>query len=396
MRSVQSNRATFFLSAGWGPVVRALPIANRLADYGIPSAFAIGGEIGLQIRAAGFDLIEPKLPPFSVPLDKAAEWWSPYHFLAFHEFDNDTVIAHVEAYRRAISDSHSAVVITDINPLAALAAKSLHVPHITISQSIFLPFRTFHSSEFRLPSALPAINKALARYGVDPLESAEYLDMGAVTFVPSIPEFDPLQNTPSSLHYVGPILGNQLIPLPPTDRSSSTNDAADIFVYPGRPHDTAGSSGQSLLNVVLNALSNLDATVMVATGGHEFEIPEHSCGRLEIVPWQVISSDHKPDLIIHHGGHGACLTAISAGIPSVIIPTHIERKYNARNVAALGCGEFTSLEQSDVHNVRRMIDRVFKNPAYVRECGKWSQTISARNYGGADLVARSIAQMIGS
>ena len=39
---------------------------------------------------------------------------------------------------------------------------------------------------------------------------------------------------------------------------------------------------------------------------------------MEIVPWRVISAKYKPDLIIHHGGHGACLTALSAGIPSVV------------------------------------------------------------------------------
>jgi hypothetical protein len=53
MRSAHSKRVFFFLSAGWGPVVRALPIINRLADYGIASSLAIHGAIGPRIRAAG-------------------------------------------------------------------------------------------------------------------------------------------------------------------------------------------------------------------------------------------------------------------------------------------------------------------------------------------------------
>ncbi len=394
MSSTHSDRVFFFLSAGWGPVVRTLPIANRLVGYGVESLFAIGGTIGPQIRAAGFDLIPLNLPAFNVVVDEVRKFWSPYHFLALHNLDIKPLLGYVEVYRNAIMDGRPDAIVTDINPVAALAVKSLHIPHITISQSLFLPFRKFNSSRWTMPSALPAINKVLTHYGVDPVEFAAYLDVGDVTFDPSLPEFDPIQDAPNSLHYVGPILGNQLITLPSADRFSSTNDLPEIFFYPGRPHDAAGPSGQTLLNVGLSALSSLDATVTVATGGHEFNIPEYSGHKLEIIPWRIISPDYKPSLIIHHGGHGACLTAISAGIPSVIVPTHAEREYNARNLAALGCGEFVPMDQIDVRHVRQAIEGVIKNPAYADTCTQWSHTIAARNYGGADLAARIISCLI--
>ncbi len=393
MRSTHSKRVFFFLSAGWGPLVRALPIINRLVDYGIASAFAVGGTISPQIRAAGFDLIPLRLPAFDAPAQEVREWWSPYHFLALRGLAIETLLDHVEAYRKAISDGGPALVVTDINPIAALAAKSLQVPHVTISQSLFLPYRKLNSTRWAIPVALPAINSVLNHYGVGLVESAEYLEVGDITFVPSIPEFDPMQDAPPTLHYVGPILGNHLVPLPSGDRSTSTNAIPEIFFYPGRPHDTTGASGQALLNVGLRALSALDATVTVATGGHDFIIPEYSGRRLEIVPWRVISPAYKPNLIIHHGGHGACLTALSAGIPSVIVPTHAEREYNARNLAALGCGEFVAMDQIDVHHIRQAIDNVIRSPVYARECALWSKTIAARRYGGADLAAHIIMQM---
>src|SRR3954452_25610616 len=127
MRSTHSNRVFFFLSAGWGPVVRTIPITNRLVDYGIASSFAIGGTIAAQIRAGGFDLIELSLPP----VDELQGWWSPYHFLALHNHDIETLLDHIGAYRKAITDGRPAVVVTDINPVAALAVRSLQVPHIT-------------------------------------------------------------------------------------------------------------------------------------------------------------------------------------------------------------------------------------------------------------------------
>ena len=395
MRRTPANRVFFFLSAGWGPVVRTLPIINRLVDYGISSSLAVGGAINQRICKAGFDVIHLTLPALDAPKELAREWWSPYHFLALPNLNIELLLSQVEAYRKAICDGRPAVVITDINPIAALAARSLHIPHVTISQSLFLPCRKFNSSRWTMPPALPAINKVLAYYGLDPVELPEHLDVGEITFVPSFPEFDPMENVPASFHYLGPILGNQLIPLAPSGhRASSANAKANIFFYPGRPHDAAGASGQGLLNVGLRALSTIDAIVTVATAGYDFNIPEYSGIELEIVPWRVISAGYRPSLIIHHGGHGACLTAISAGIPSVVLPTHAEREYNGRNLAALGCGAFVPMGQIDAPHVRRAIESAMENPAFACESAKWSQTIADRKYGGADLAARIILQTI--
>jgi UDP:flavonoid glycosyltransferase YjiC (YdhE family) len=395
MCSTHQKRVFFFLSAGWGPAVRTLPIMRGLADHGISSSFAMGETLGATIRAAGFDLIELSLPAFNVPASEIRDWWSPYHYLAFHRNDIDPLIHRVDAYRKAISDGRPAAMVTDINPVAALAARSLQVPHITISQSLFLPGRKCDSSRWTMPSALSAINKVLAHYRVDLLESAAHLELGDITLLPSFPEFDPLHNAPPSLEYVGPILGNELIPLRSSPgRPSAAKGMPEIFFYPGRPHDTAGPSGQKLLNVGLTALGDINAAVTVATGGFDFEIPEWPRDQFKIIPWCVISAEYKPNLMIHHGGHGACLTAISAGIPSVVIPTHAEREYNASNLAALGCGEFVPIDQADVPHVRRTIETVLNNPAYASTCAQWRETLAVRRYGGADLAARMILQIL--
>jgi UDP:flavonoid glycosyltransferase YjiC (YdhE family) len=394
MHSTHSARVFFFLSGGWGPLVRTLPIANRLLEFGVASSFAIGGTLGPQIRAAGYDLVALTLPEMSIAAAAAPERWSPYHFLSDHNVETGRLIAQVEAYREAISNGCPAVVITDINPLAALAAKSLRIPHVTISQSLFLPFRKLQSDKWAIPSALPAINKVLAHYGTKLLERAEYLDLGDVTLIPSIPEFDPTQNSPASVHYIGPILGNALIPLAAPDRGLSTSGVPEVLFYPGRPRDAVGASGQVLAKAGLSALSALDVTVTVSTGGYHFDVPDSLGRRIEIVPWRTISPGYKPNLIVHHGGHGACLTAITSGIPSAIVPTHAEREYNARNLAALGCGEFVPMGEIAVQSIRRLIENVLGDPVFAGECRRWSRTIAARKYEGADRAACIITHMI--
>jgi hypothetical protein len=172
------------------------------------------------------------------------------------------------------------VVVTDLNPAGALAARSLQICHVTISQSVFLRDEKSEASRWAIPPALPAVNRVLVHYGVRPLESVAHLELGEATVLPSFPEFDPLPNVPPALEYTGPILGNALIPLGPSSPSSAArNGVPQIFLYPGRPHDGAGPSGQSLLNVGLAALRAVNATVTVATGGSAFEIPEYPTDR---------------------------------------------------------------------------------------------------------------------
>jgi UDP:flavonoid glycosyltransferase YjiC (YdhE family) len=71
-----------------------------------------------------------------------------------------------------------------------------------------------------------------------------------------------------------------------------------------------------------------------------------------------------------------------------------EREYNARNLAALGCGELVASGQIAAEGIRRLIENVLGNPAFARESRRWSRTIAGRKYEGADLAARIIMRMI--
>jgi hypothetical protein len=68
--------------AGWGPVVRTLPIVSRLVDHGIASSVAIG-TIGPE-RAADFDHRDQ--PALTCGRIRPANG-EPYHFLAHHDLD---------------------------------------------------------------------------------------------------------------------------------------------------------------------------------------------------------------------------------------------------------------------------------------------------------------------
>jgi UDP:flavonoid glycosyltransferase YjiC (YdhE family) len=200
MLSMRTKRVLFFLSAGWGPAVRTLPIMRELARHGIACSFAMGETISPVINAAGFDVVELSLPAVEVMADKVRNWWSPYHYVAFQQNDVGPLLHRVEAYRKAILDLAPDVVVTDLNPAGALAARSLQICHVTISQSVFLRDEKSEASRWGIPPALPAVNRVLAHYGVRPLETVTHLELGEATVLPSFPEFDPLPNVPPALN----------------------------------------------------------------------------------------------------------------------------------------------------------------------------------------------------
>jgi UDP:flavonoid glycosyltransferase YjiC (YdhE family) len=103
----------------------------------------------------------------------------------------------------------------------------------------------------------------------------------------------------------------------------------------------------------------------------------------------------KSDLLVHHGGHGSCMTGLSAGTPAVIIPTYSERESNARRVAALGAGDIVLPTETahgekhlSVEELRRKVRGVLSEPSFRVSAGRIARSI--RTYGGASEAARLI------
>jgi UDP:flavonoid glycosyltransferase YjiC (YdhE family) len=108
-----------------------------------------------------------------------------------------------------------------------------------------------------------------------------------------------------------------------------------------------------------------------------------------------IALAERSDLMIHHGGHGSCMTAAYAGTPAVIVPTISERESNARRLAALGVAKFLvpEIDQSgekrlSAEELRDNVKEVLSNPLFAHRAEKLGEKMRA--YGGA----RQAAQLI--
>lgn len=396
------NRIFFSITSGWGPIMRALPIAQLLKAKRYEVLFRAAGPIAEKLNQLGFAAITPEVSRSGKLRPTPRKWWTLDHFLSLHGWrDREYVEQRYLMHRRMIEDCQPDLIVGDISPDASMVANTLNLPYVSIAQSLFLPFKKrvnilwWEKPPKRLPDVSPVINAVLKKHGGGEIEYTEDLMVGIRTLIPSFPEFDPLKSVPPSVLYLGPIVTEELergeaVDLPKT---------GCVFVYPGRPKDSGHSTGELILKFVLPVLRKLGTTAVVSTGSFAYDdmLVREQATNLLFRNWVPMSfvREHGT-LFIHHGGHGTCLASIQFGLPSLVIPTFAERAYNAENLVALGCAKTIHLSQLTQRFVRESIEELVSSQRYSEKAEYWCTEVAKRNYGGAQAAADAISSVLGS
>lgn len=210
-----TKKIFFVLSAGWGPVMRALPVANALKNLGLKTYFHVSGKIAIKTMSdAGHEFATPK--SFPQTGNPKRDWWTLDQLLFdFGWNDQNFVESRFAAYYDVIKSIKPDVMIVDFNSTAMLVARVLKIPTVAIVHSCFHPQRKspyivwWKEPPSRIPTITPVINKILRKYGVNVVSCAEELQIGDITVIPSFPEFEPLSVVDEKTYYVGPIFDNK-------------------------------------------------------------------------------------------------------------------------------------------------------------------------------------------
>ena len=91
----------------------------------------------------------------------------------------------------------------------------------------------------------------------------------------------------------------------------------------------------------------------------------------------------QSDLVIHHGGHGSCLGQFIYNTPSLILPTHSEREYNARMLGGMGVSEFVEIEHLSSRDIALKVDKLLSYDYYQENLRYYNEVIRNREYDGA-------------
>lgn len=386
-----AKKVFFGLSGGMGPALRCFPIAEQFRKRGAEIFFSIYSDSSARfLQKKGYTFLrddDPTMPASSKLIDSNSAFYDLDHYYAQNgmldeTFANSWVDHRIEMLRRLNAD----IIFADLSPHTVIAGHVLKKPVVSITQSCFHPagerIYSWGNPPRNLPKVTPIFNRMLEKHNLPVISRMEELNNGTINFVPGIPEMDPIVH--EKTYYVGPIGVDW--------RSNSANNTSNPAVYPivintGRLYDSAGPSGLRLLEIVYEAFKNGEYPVLLAFQG---KLPwgwKKKLTRSSIKPVPYFSSRDlsQCQLFIHHGGHGSCLSAIMHGIPSLILPTHNEREYNARRVAKLGVGEYMLPGNFTPDHLYQMANYLIKD-SYKDKAVELRNLIISRNYRGAEEV----------
>ena len=336
-----------FVGLSGGLCTRTVPIVKLLQErYDCEVAFSVYGNESIDmLEDLGFKHLpdtSTAYPNRNFLISKTKNFYNLDHYysqLGFldYNFAEDWIMTRIKLIKEYKPD----LIIADMSPHTLIAANFFDIPCVSVTQSCFHPQGEFLYSWGEMPRNLPKVtpvfNRVLDKLNLPLINKVEDLNSGDIDIIPSIPELDPIES--HKVHYVGPITMD-------LNRVYNFNydfplDKPYILVYPGRLKDTVGNTGQKIVESVIKAFGNKNINILIASNeiycNSDFIRKEKN---IFITNYYDKKTLQNSDLFIHHGGHGSCMASIVNGIPSLIIPTHIEREYNARKMQKLKIADY--------------------------------------------------------
>ncbi len=336
------------------------------------------------------------------------EVWNIDHFSALTgNLDRMFVEDSMAAIIKVVRDFKIDIVVDSWNQSACLAARILKKPLVTIIQADMHPankgFIWWKDTPDYLPNPTSIFNKILSSHGLDSIKSSSELFRGDLILCVGSPETDPIP-IGENVYHVGPIFYQKSGAGLPEWLRLRHQDKPLIWVYSGNPEygqNISWADSIIVLQASIEALADEDVDVVMTTGHHD--LPK----RLSPLPGNFryesfipgIALANKSALIIHHGGHGSCMTGLFTGTPAVIIPTYSERESNARRMVQLGAAEIliphlnsSSEKIVPAEILREKVRLILSDSSYRDNAKKMSRVM--QNYGGAKQAAHLIEDFL--
>jgi MGT family glycosyltransferase len=187
--------------------------------------------------------------------------------------------------------------------------------------------------------------------------------------MPDLPEFMPVvRETPPSFRYIGPLLWDANMGLPPWFSK----------LQPGRPtiYFTMGSTGDTkFFEEAVRVFGNTEFQVLITTGGlAEIPNPPPNVFIAKYAPGDALMA--VSDVVVSHGGNGTVYQALSCGVPVIGFPTMFDQEINMRQVEALGIGMQMSNKDYSGPALDRAVRKILSETRYRERCRQLAARIS--------------------
>ncbi|MFX0066633.1 MAG: glycosyltransferase [Candidatus Hermodarchaeota archaeon] len=234
--------------------------------------------------------------------------------------------------------------------------------------------------------------------GVEPFKNYIDLLMGDLTMVTDVPEIlsiplDELENwIPTNpqlysrkprLKYVGAIYA-QLF--------GDVSEAVKEFLKTEKPkiYVALTSSRPDYVSSVYSILKDMEAQVLFCSTIHTNDFEESS---------NILVRNHFPshkimplvDLVIIHGGQGSIQSAVTAGVPILGFPLHIEQNFNLKMIERHGAGICSSLKRLKKGTLRPMIEQILSGSSFKSNMQRLKSYQD--RYNGPENVVKSLQEL---
>jgi MGT family glycosyltransferase len=178
----------------------------------------------------------------------------------------------------------------------------------------------------------------LAReYGLPPRKFLWDLLVGELNLLLDTDAWSPTKPLPPSFHRIGPILWEPSLPLPPWVGDLDKERPVVYINFGSTAH-------RDLFRQVFADFADSSYQVIVSTGGQidpqDFHIPANFYVEKFLPVGRVME---LADLVIYHGGAGTAYQVMKAGLPSIVIATHLDQEYQGMATEAHRVGVFLTM-----------------------------------------------------
>jgi UDP:flavonoid glycosyltransferase YjiC (YdhE family) len=228
-------------------------------------------------------------------------------------------------------------------------------------------------------------------YGLKPMRYLWDLLVGDLNLLLDTDAWSPTRALPPNFHRVGPILWEPELPLPSWVEGL---DAIRPVIYV----NFGSSTPRDLFQQLFAKFANTSYQVIVTTGGqidpHDVRLPANFYLE-KFLPVGAIME--RSDLVIYQGGAGTAYQVMRAGVPSLVIATHLDQEYQGLATEQHKAGRFFTLQEvlanSDL--LLEATEEIFKMLPVYREHVRHLQADLAR-YNGPVAAADRIEAFIAS
>ena len=308
-------------------------------------------------------------------------------------YSEETLRRYVEEDLRIIREVEPDLIVGDYRLSLCVSAPLSRVPFASIFNAHWSPYR-------RQPAIVPsmpmtrwipaaALNPAFAllrpafyalharpvnavrrSFGLPPVsrDLRHIYTAGDLVLYPDVPELVPVPRRPAHHYYIGACPWAPATPLPSWWSAVMESSEPKVFV-------SLGSSGPvQALPAVLDALSGLPVTIVLATSGRHVDIRDRRMYVADLLPYE--ETARRSAVVVSHGGTGGLYPTLSAGTPMLAIPANIDMQLSASILQESGAGLHVRVENASPARLRRALERLLFDPKYERAASRWAVAVA--------------------